>query len=346
MITTNVPASNSSAPALPTIVGREAYAPELMPAFYTLQCSGLIELGKLALQLVTTDFIFASEPLLSEDGIEARRASILEDDTILMWLDLYPEEKQRFLRQQRLDPRSDNRKALVAFFLSYIGAVYISNGRATNPVLQNWVIKLITLPRVESVFDPTVKSLSNISLAGQCSPPDYTSSPSTASRFPPPSSPTQPLRIHVQPACSDSNISTHSSRLTLSNTSLPQNIRSSYPLPYHGSATLAHPSASVSPLSSTIRSLPPPSTIPAHPSRSLLSNVPSSTAPPLSKITLSMVNEAATRHGYPISYWEDPPVGPGHQPDWVVRCMIDGHERGRGVGKTKKDAKMQAGREA
>ncbi|KIK62784.1 hypothetical protein GYMLUDRAFT_260032 [Collybiopsis luxurians FD-317 M1] len=345
MITTNVPASNSSAPALPTIVGGKAYAQDLIPALYALQCSGLIELGKMALQLVTTDFIFASQPLLSEEGIEAKRTSILEDDTILMWLDLYPQEKERFLRQQRLDPRSDNRKALVSFFLSYIGAVYTNNGRATHPVLQNWVVKLITLPRVESVFDPTAKSLSNVSLSEQCAPPDYASGSSNTSRLPtPPSSPVQPPRLHVQPTHSDSSI--YSSGSTSSNTSLSSpNICSPYPQPSHGSTTLAHPSTSVNPSSLTICSPLPPPNVPAQSSRLSLSNTPTSNVPPSSKITVQMVNEAAARNRYHISYPEEQ-VGPDHMPDWIVRCLIDGNERGRGIGKTKKDARQQAGCEA
>ncbi|PPQ99570.1 hypothetical protein CVT24_005358 [Panaeolus cyanescens] len=65
----------------------------------------------------------------------------------------------------------------------------------------------------------------------------------------------------------------------------------------------------------------------------------------MSLITLALVNQTAAKKGVTISYTAVP-QGPPHQPIWTVRCLINEQERGMGVGKSQKQAKEEAARQA
>ncbi|KAJ3877243.1 hypothetical protein F5051DRAFT_409056 [Lentinula edodes] len=146
-------ATSDSPPALPVIVGDEAtdltlaiYTPRSPCSTITVQYTNdrLAELGKQVLTLIVTQYLFHERPFLTATNIEERRDSILDDDEILSWLGLYPEMEQRFLQRVGLDPLHDREETCV-FFLSYVGAIYISNGKSTRPVLENWITELISL---------------------------------------------------------------------------------------------------------------------------------------------------------------------------------------------------------
>ncbi|KAJ3781380.1 hypothetical protein GGU10DRAFT_390660 [Lentinula aff. detonsa] len=151
MLTKTVIAMNDTPlPAFPAIGGDDAI--DLSLAIYVPHLSGadlpgryssdrLAELGNQALNLTVTQYLFSKQPPLDAEKIAEERESILEEDTILAWLDLYPTEKQRYLaRYPNL-----NRKAseMCLFFLSYIGAVFVSNGMSTHPILASWIGDLI-----------------------------------------------------------------------------------------------------------------------------------------------------------------------------------------------------------
>ncbi|ESK90931.1 ribonuclease iii [Moniliophthora roreri MCA 2997] len=61
--------------------------------------------------------------------------------------------------------------------------------------------------------------------------------------------------------------------------------------------------------------------------------------------TLALVNQTAAQRGLQITYEADS-FGPPHQPTWTVRCLINGHEQGRGTGRNQKQAKEEAARQA
>ncbi|KAF9566996.1 hypothetical protein CPC08DRAFT_627565 [Agrocybe pediades] len=94
----------------------------------------------------------------------------------------------------------------------------------------------------------------------------------------------------------------------------------------------------------------PSSSVPEH-----LSQVPASPPPPLpgnppvssplSLVTLALVNQTASQKGYQVSYQAEQ-AGPPHQPTWSVRCFLNGTECGRGMGKSQKQAKEEAARQA
>ncbi|KAJ3926768.1 MAG: hypothetical protein NXY57DRAFT_689451 [Lentinula lateritia] len=146
-------ATSESPPALPVIMGDEAtdltlaiYTPHSPCLTITVKYSNdrLAELGKQVLTLVVTLYLFDERPFLTATDIEERRDSILDDDEILSWLGLYPDMEKRFLQRAGLDPLH-SREEMCVFFLSYVGAIYISNGRSLRPVLENWIAGLISL---------------------------------------------------------------------------------------------------------------------------------------------------------------------------------------------------------
>jgi len=87
---------------------------------------------------------------------------------------------------------------------------------------------------------------------------------------------------------------------------------------------------------------PPPGPPPPLPSSSPPSVMPSSS---MSLVTLALVNQTAAQKGFTVTYPAEQ-VGPSHQPTWTVKCFLNGHERGRGVGKSQKVAKEEAARQA
>jgi len=90
------------------------------------------------------------KPPLDGQKIQAERDATIDEETLLSWLDRYSTEKQRFLREQLPTDSLSERENLHEFFLSYVGAVYLSNGRSTRPVLGNWIIKLMSPSEVET----------------------------------------------------------------------------------------------------------------------------------------------------------------------------------------------------
>jgi len=60
---------------------------------------------------------------------------------------------------------------------------------------------------------------------------------------------------------------------------------------------------------------------------------------------VALLNQTAVQRGIAISY-DAASIGPPHQPTWTVTCMLNGIERGRGVGKSQKVAKEDAARQS
>ncbi|KAJ3993202.1 hypothetical protein F5050DRAFT_762057 [Lentinula boryana] len=156
MLTKTVIAMNDTPlPAFPAIGGDEAT--DLTLAIYAPRSSGadlpgryssdrFAELGNQALNLIVTQYLFSKQPPLDAEKIAEERESILDENTILAWLDLYPTEKQRYLARYP----NHNRKEMCLFFLSYIGAVFVSSGMSTHPILANWIGDLILKTDIRS----------------------------------------------------------------------------------------------------------------------------------------------------------------------------------------------------
>jgi dsRNA-specific ribonuclease len=72
---------------------------------------------------------------------------------------------------------------------------------------------------------------------------------------------------------------------------------------------------------------------------------PSTLSSSMSLVTLALVNQTAAQKGFTVTYPAEQ-VGPPHQPTWTVRCFLNGHERGRGTGKSQKVAKEEAAKQA
>jgi len=62
-------------------------------------------------------------------------------------------------------------------------------------------------------------------------------------------------------------------------------------------------------------------------------------------VTLALFNQTATQRGLKVSYPAEF-SGPSHNPRWIVKCMVNDVEKGRGVGKNQKIAKEDAARQA
>lgn len=60
---------------------------------------------------------------------------------------------------------------------------------------------------------------------------------------------------------------------------------------------------------------------------------------------LAFFNQLATQRGLAVTYPAES-TGPSHQPRWTVQCMINGVEKGRGVGKNQKIAREEAAKQA
>ncbi|GLB35865.1 putative double-stranded RNA binding motif containing protein [Lyophyllum shimeji] len=86
--------------------------------------------------------------------------------------------------------------------------------------------------------------------------------------------------------------------------------------------------------------LQPPSSPPPLPPNTHSSNMG---VPNL--VSLALVNQTAVQRGIQITYHAEQ-VGPAHLPTWTVRCCMNGVEQGRGVGKSQKQAKEEAARQA
>lgn len=109
----------------------------------------------------------------------------------------------------------------------------------------------------------------------------------------------------------------------------------STPSSYQSFASPPPPTGPAPPLPAS----PPP---PSVPSPGGSGNMPSSM---MNLVTLALVNQTAAKKGVAISY-SAVPQGPPHQPTWTVRCLINDQERGIGVGKSQKQAKEEAARQA
>ncbi|KAH7916468.1 hypothetical protein BJ138DRAFT_1052838 [Hygrophoropsis aurantiaca] len=70
---------------------------------------------------------------------------------------------------------------------------------------------------------------------------------------------------------------------------------------------------------------------------------PPSTLPTIS--VLAIFNQTMTQQGSTVEYPAES-SGPSHQPRWVVRCIVNGVERGQGIGRSQKIAKEEAAKQA
>jgi len=61
--------------------------------------------------------------------------------------------------------------------------------------------------------------------------------------------------------------------------------------------------------------------------------------------TLALFNERCAQRGISIE-WISTSNGPSHGPRWEVRCIVNGVERGSGIGRNQKQAKEIAARQA
>ncbi|KAF8650039.1 hypothetical protein AX16_005456 [Volvariella volvacea WC 439] len=85
--------------------------------------------------------------------------------------------------------------------------------------------------------------------------------------------------------------------------------------------------------------VPPPPLPTGHP------NTPASPAPVPGFPSLVVVNQTAMQLGCHLSY-SATQTGPAHLPTWTVACLVDGVERGRGIGRNQKVAKEDAAKQA
>ncbi|KAE9386391.1 hypothetical protein BT96DRAFT_539537 [Gymnopus androsaceus JB14] len=272
-------------PALPAIGGEGVDLTALTLSLYSTHrfsvfpteysCDRLAQLGQTVLELVVTQYLFKRVPLVDGQTMQTEKDGILNEETIISWLDhCYPTEKERFLRNQ---PNSPNeRQNLCNFFLSYIGAIYLSNGSSTRPVLEEWIIKLISSPsdQAEIIADRLGESSPQAP-----DPPRYT----------PP------------------------------------------PLSQHFTTPLTPPRQSSS---SNHLSTPPSSPIAG----------PSSNSPTTQVVQI--LNQTADQKHISYNYPAERVEGADHTPVWVVRCLLDGQEKGCGRGSSKKTAKEKAAHQA
>ncbi|KII93595.1 hypothetical protein PLICRDRAFT_35823 [Plicaturopsis crispa FD-325 SS-3] len=66
---------------------------------------------------------------------------------------------------------------------------------------------------------------------------------------------------------------------------------------------------------------------------------------PSSFTLLALFNQTAAQRGMSVSYPAES-TGPPHAPRWTVRCVVDGAEKGVGVGRNQKVAKEEAAKQA
>ncbi|PFH49819.1 hypothetical protein AMATHDRAFT_62470 [Amanita thiersii Skay4041] len=89
---------------------------------------------------------------------------------------------------------------------------------------------------------------------------------------------------------------------------------------------------------------PPPPSLPPPPTPSDYSQSSRSSSNGDTHITLAMFNQTATQNRYSVT-WQADSSGPPHQPTWTVKCFLNGIEKGRGTGKSQKQAKEDAARQ-
>ncbi|KAF5372825.1 hypothetical protein D9757_011121 [Collybiopsis confluens] len=351
MITKPVFTNASPPPVLPTIGGNDIDLTDLTLGLFMSRPSSspslygrerLVEVGTAALGLILTKYLFKLPAILSVEEIEARRSAVMEDETMLMWLDLYPKEKQRFLRQ--MDPSSDSQRELCAFFVAYIGAIYLSN--AHSDALENWIVKLMTLPKEEAVFDSRPAGMLGGSQSAH--PPSLLSSPNT--RRGNSVSPDIPETVgEVQPSRSPpSGIDILAHHDSLSR-------RRSLPFPptaSSSSSTQLHPglpsSSSFSPEQSESQSLSVQTSI---------SSIAGSPPPSPPQVALIHIYETFSQKGIAITFSDAKCEGratifDGKCAVWILMkayCLslpVNDEVKGRGIGGSKKVAKENAVREA
>ncbi|KAH7930606.1 hypothetical protein BV22DRAFT_1028326 [Leucogyrophana mollusca] len=112
----------------------------------------------------------------------------------------------------------------------------------------------------------------------------------------------------------------------------------SEPPPLPGSSAISIP-ASSAPTSYGSAAPPqpyqPPPAVPPPPT--------TSSAP--STGVLAVFNQTMTQRGLTVE-WPAESTGPPHQPRWVVRCIVNGEEKGDGIGRSQKVAKEEAAKKA
>ncbi|KII92599.1 hypothetical protein PLICRDRAFT_50990 [Plicaturopsis crispa FD-325 SS-3] len=101
------------------------------------------------------------------------------------------------------------------------------------------------------------------------------------------------------------------------------------------------PSPQSSPVQSDAQPQPPPYAPPPLPSHA----APASPPLPSSFTVLALLNQTAIGMGMHIEY-PARSEGPPHMPRWTVRCLINGVEKGAGVGRNQKTAKEEAAKQA
>ncbi|OAX32861.1 hypothetical protein K503DRAFT_749435 [Rhizopogon vinicolor AM-OR11-026] len=70
------------------------------------------------------------------------------------------------------------------------------------------------------------------------------------------------------------------------------------------------------------------------------------TPPPVVPLgTLALFNQTCNQRGFSLE-WNSTSNGPSHDPRWEVRCMVNGVERGSGLGRNQKQAKELAAHQA
>ncbi|KAF5372824.1 hypothetical protein D9757_011120 [Collybiopsis confluens] len=146
-----------------------------------------------------------------------RMEAILQEESVLQWLDLYPDVKARFEHGSTEDPLSLDNQQLCDFFLSYVGAVYLSRGCSIRPVLENWIVGLIALEGDEP--EPTVTFSNTDGSSSECipsadAPPGYYQSFTTL-----PTPPISPIQSMGSPLISPSATTSNSPRFGYSSTS-------------------------------------------------------------------------------------------------------------------------------
>jgi len=90
---------------------------------------------------------------------------------------------------------------------------------------------------------------------------------------------------------------------------------------------------------------PPPSQLPSSHPPPPPNDSPSTGMGVPSMVTLALVNQTAVQRGIAVTYSGEQ-VGPPHLPTWTVRCCMNGVEQGCGTGKSQKQAKEEAARQA
>ncbi|KAF8898922.1 ribonuclease III domain-containing protein [Infundibulicybe gibba] len=266
----------------------------------------LIELGTKVLDTAITFCLFSQTPLLTVRELSIQRARLLQSENIYNWASMY--RLQEKLRRHP-DMTLDRSMEGKDIFCAYIAGVYTEHG---IDVVQDWVNQLT---RTDWPSQPNLVPV----IAAEDPPPKKVKS--------------EPLSPSV---ASGSKIFFASQP--------PPSPAPRLPGPPPGSR-YAPPSAaryiSQQPATAPQAPFQRPRPLAQRPLPHLNPLAPAQPTLPF----LPLFNQTASQRRVAVEYPAEQ-SGPPHAPRWTVRCVVNGIEKGVGVGNSKQVAKEEAARQA